>query len=304
MEPNPRLAPFQDFPSAVESAMDLLRARYGLTCWTLGRKVGADWIALRVAGNTFKIAEGDVLPWEDTPCALAAEKGGVLVMADRTSDPALAEIPLVRRLKIGSFIAAPIQRADGSLFGAISGIDPDPLQNAGAVDVVLFEMIVRFLSTSLAADLQAMEDALRIEQMRVESLADPITGLGNRRYWTHLLAAEESRCRRYGDPAVVIVMDLHDGRAELLREAGDALRSTSRTHDVVARVGGASLALLAVNCHPEGAKTVTQRIRKELRSRGVVATVGAAVRKQATGLEGAWMEADSRSRSSNGAGAS
>jgi hypothetical protein len=76
----------------------------------------------------------------------------------------------------------------------------------------------------------------------------PWTALFNRWGWTRLLAAEESRCRRYGHPAGVIVVDHDDLKSisdslghfageELLSRAAAAITEVKREQELVARVG-------------------------------------------------------------------
>jgi GGDEF domain-containing protein len=63
------------------------------------------------------------------------------------------------------------------------------------------ELLGRLLGSVLAQELDRQELQRRFERAELDALTDPLTGVGNRRAWDRLLAAEEARCRRYGSPA-------------------------------------------------------------------------------------------------------
>jgi GGDEF domain-containing protein len=68
---------------------------------------------------------------------------------------------------------------------------------------------------------------------------------------------------------------------------------------VVARIGGNSLAVLAVGCSRSGAEAVADRIRHALASEGFKTFIGIAAGRPAATLETAWRDAEismSRSR--------
>lgn len=116
-----------------------------------------------------------------------------------------------------------------------------------------------------------------------------MTGLANRRAWDRLSAAEDDRCRRYGHPACVLVVDLdglkavndHSGHAagdDLLRRAAAVLRAAARRTDLVARVGGDEFGVLAVDIEPADGVAQAERLHAALAVAGIDATVGVAAR--------------------------
>ena len=297
-----RFLPFDDFPAAGESTLEFVKGSLGFSHWAVARKDGDNWVALRVLGNAYPIEEGTELRWEDSICSRMIEEGGPLIAPDVDDVPAYRDARLRVMLPIRAYAGVPIHRPDGTIFGTIWGADPDPQPAEIAKDTRVLEFVARVLNTVLASDMRIMDEALRAERMRVESLVDPATGLGNRRYWTHLLSAEESRCERYGADASVVMLDVNSAAStdngELLRQVGNVLRNASRSHDVQARIGGNSLALLAVGCDRTGANVVARRLRSALRNRGVGASIGVASRQPNSGLQGAWQDADTALRRS------
>ena len=134
-------------------------------------------------------------------------------------------------------------------------------------------------------------------------LHDEITGLANRPAWDRALAAEERRCRRYGQNVSVIVVDVdhleainesrgHSAGDEVLRRVARSLEHTSRESDVMARTGSDEFALLALDCGEPCLRVLVARVRRSLAEAGVEASVGGACRVPGTGLLDAWARAD------------
>jgi len=107
----------------------------------------------------------------------------------------------------------------------------------------------------------ALKDAnreLTVELHRLQRLVylDPVTGLGNRRYFTRAMEAEIQRAARTGSPLTVVVGDIdefkkcndtfgHSVGDDVLRGVADSLsRLCRRGGDLAARLGGDEFALL------------------------------------------------------------
>ena len=171
--------------------------------------------------------------------------------------------------------------------------------------VELAGVVALLTGALLTARAEAAMATVRAEKAEADALFDPLTGVGNRRHWTRLLEAEESRARRHGVPCAVIVLDL-DGMKELndrrgheagdavLRRTGAILHDISRGHDVVARLGGDEFAVLAVGCGHRDAEVLAHRIEAALAEHGIAASVGFAGRHPAGGLLHAWRRADAK----------
>ena len=123
--------------------------------------------------------------------------------------------------------------------------------------------------------LQAISrEALTEERDRfaLEARTDRLTGLENRSGWDHLLANEENRRARYPEPVSVVSADL-DGLKQINdrhgHEAGDRaiaataelLRTTARSVDHVARVGGDEFLVLLPETDAAGAARFVKRLR-------------------------------------------
>src|SRR6267154_1522439 len=98
---------------------------------------------------------------------------------------------------------------------------------------------------------------LRQTHSQLERLAtqDPLTNVLNARAFSHELAQELSRNRRYGRPLALIYLDLDDFKSvndahghatgdAVLRLVADAMRGAVRQADVVGRLGGDEFGVL------------------------------------------------------------
>lgn len=296
-------SPFPDFATAARETLRFLRDHLGMRLWMVTRVEGDRWIVLDAEDAHYGVRPGDVLRWSDSFCYRMVQGQGPHVAPRSDEVPAYASAPIRRLLPIRAYVGVPLQGPDGSLFGTLCAVDPDPQPERLRDAEPLLLLVGRLLSTVLRMELAEQEARRRAERLEVELLRDPLTGQLNRRAWEELLAREEARCRRYGHPALVAFVDLdglketndrygHAAGDELLRRAARALQSCARAPDVVARVGGDEFALLFVECGESAAESVTARIRAALAAAGVEASVGVAARDPGAGLEAAWRHAD------------
>jgi diguanylate cyclase len=153
--------------------------------------------------------------------------------------------------------------------------------------------------------LKLQDEVRRAERPALEAHADSLTGLYNGRAWDSLLDREEERCRRYGHPASVLLVDLdglkqindctgHLAGDQTIAKAAVALQRAIRGLDVVARLGGDEFAILAAECSLEGSTALEARVRSSLAAAGVAASVGLAMRDPSKGLVEALEHADAR----------
>jgi diguanylate cyclase (GGDEF)-like protein len=124
------------------------------------------------------------------------------------------------------------------------------------------------LSTAAAA----LESAHLHSAAKELADVDALTRLPNRRRLDADLEAEWDRCRRYGRPLSMIMLDLDHFKAlndehghvhgdEVLRATSVALSEVMRTSDTAYRYGGEEFAILLRETGLEDARAVAERLR-------------------------------------------
>lgn len=292
-----------DFEGAGQAVLAFLHRRLGMGLWMITRTQGTDWIVLQTQDHGYGVGPGAVFPWADTFCSAMVRGEGPRIAPDSQQVPAYAAAPIARALPIRSYVGAPLKRADGSLFGTLCAVDPkvqpDALHDGGE----LVDLMAGLLSLILSTELRAADAARQADRLALEAQTDELTGLPNRRAWNDFVQREDERCRRYGDAAALLAIDLNDlkrtndskGHAAgdaLIVRAADALRAVVREPDLAARFGGDEFGIVAVNCDRAGAEALAGRLRAALADRGVSAAIGVAIRDAAHDMDAAWALAD------------
>jgi two-component system, cell cycle response regulator len=139
---------------------------------------------------------------------------------------------------------------------------------AGALDyLVKGEITPRSLERSLRYALKLGET---LEALRRLATRDELTGLANRREYDRILAEEEERAKRFGQPLSLVVIDIdrfksvndthgHGAGDAVLREAALRIAGTIRSVDRAARIGGEEFALILVQTDRASAMEVANR---------------------------------------------
>jgi diguanylate cyclase len=270
---------------SLEDVLVLLRQQLEVDVAVATRRDGDELEVVATAGHGLAVPLGLQGSWSDSICGRMSAGEGPRAAHEVASVPAYAETPVARALGIGAYIGVPIMGAEG-VVGSVCGLDRRPQDATLGRSLPLLEVCSRLIG--------------QLWQAQGQARTDPLTGLLNRRGWQEAVAAMEDRCRRSGDAAAVLAVDL-DGFKEIndrhgygvgddrLRRAADAIVEGVREHDVVARWGGDEFCVLAEECDEDAATLLGHRVRRALNRAGVPASVGVASRDE-EGLEGA-MEA-------------
>jgi len=285
-----------DFAGAAREALAFLQDRVGLDLWLITRSDDADWVVLASADRGLGVRDGDVFRWADTLCSRMLSGEGPRV-APRVADvPALADAPIVRQLGIASYVGAPLVDAEGRFFGTLCGLGRSAQPDALAREQGLVEVFADMLSGLLSAELHSSALAREADAARSGQLADPLTGLANRRGLEQAVATEEERCRRYGATACIVEMELdgrkpapgdapaREARDALIARAAHALRHIVRKPDTLARVEDDRFVVLGVECTTAEALALMRRLEQGLQGADAPAALGMAMRNRSTGL--------------------
>jgi diguanylate cyclase (GGDEF)-like protein len=120
-------------------------------------------------------------------------------------------------------------------------------------------------------------DRMRKLQVALEQMvvADPLTGLHNRRYLMDRLTQEMQRADRHNEPLAFAMVDLdgfkpindqfgHVVGDKVLRAVGATVARCVRASDIAARYGGDEFAIILPQTPPEGAMRVVERLLRSI----------------------------------------
>lgn len=137
-------------------------------------------------------------------------------------------------------------------------------------------------ATLLRQEVATAQRALADKQAALEYLAthDPLTGLLNRREFSHLAEQELARAARYPCPTSLVMMDLdffkkindHHGHPvgdQVLVHVAALLLRVTRHVDVAARFGGEEFIVLLPNTAAEGALAFAEKLRHDIETQAL-----------------------------------
>lgn len=291
------------FESASNAILNYLHETLGFGLWMVTRVEGNDWIVLSVQTDKYDVSQGTVFKWTDSFCSRMVKGYGPRIAPDSSLVPSYAEAPIGQQVPIRAYIGTPLMQRDGSLFGTLCAIDPDPQPAEILQYQDMIELLASLLSTILANELMINSEQRRIEKLEIEAHTDGMTGLFNRRAWDLLLIKEEERARRYGSPVAAVVIDLdqlkvvndslgHDAGDQLISRAARVMQASIRSCDILARLGGDEFGIIFVKCDSKEAKALAVRLRNNLAAEGINASQGMAIRSPKRSLQAAWSHAD------------
>lgn len=142
MSDTPRFDP----SGAAVSILQLAHHVLGLRTSFIARTTKDRFLSVRVQDyGGCKLAEGKEFPLEDTYCKRTIQAGGPLLVPDALLDPEFARLPITQELKIRSYLGVPVYHADGSIYGTLCAIDPEPAAFSEA-QVEQMQLLAQLLS--------------------------------------------------------------------------------------------------------------------------------------------------------------
>jgi diguanylate cyclase len=112
-----------------------------------------------------------------------------------------------------------------------------------------------------------------LEAIRAESLTDPLTGLGNRKYFDRMIDQAVQNALANNEPLSLLMFDIDHFKSfnesyghltgdQVLRLVGMSLKQTIKGQDITARYGGEEFAVVLPNTALRQALTVADHIRR------------------------------------------
>jgi len=183
------------------------------------------------------------------------------------------------------WLVVPMWSRAGDLIGLVWADDPEDRLLPSAPRLQALRVFANQATTALDA-------ASQYEEMQFLAEHDPLTRLLNRRAFNQRLSSEVERSNRYGHPLALVLCDLNGFKAlndahghaagdAALERVGGLLLAAIRTIDDAFRIGGDEFALLLPETSAEDARTVIERVARELEqdpaTDGLTAGFGVAV---------------------------
>jgi diguanylate cyclase (GGDEF)-like protein len=146
----------------------------------------------------------------------------------------------------------------------------------GAVDYVHKPFMPTIVRARVRTHLKLRQLLLHTTQL---AGTDPLTGIGNRRFFESRVEAEIELLRRHGSPLALALFDVdhfkqvndsfgHVKGDEVLREIAERATRGLRRSDVFCRWGGEEFALLMPSTTADEAVQICERLRQEIASVG------------------------------------
>lgn len=291
------------FEQASRDVLDYLHAHVPLAFWAVTRVENGRQTYLSVQDSAYGLSAGGSHAWDASFCIHMASGAAPHVAPDSQAVPLYATAGVNQLIDIGAYAGAVIEDADGGVFGAICGLDPQVQPEQLAEVEPLLLLLSRLLTVALVADRQRRALDLQVLQATLRADLDELTGVHSRSAWIRLIADEAETYRQLADPTAIVVVDLdelkdvNDGQGhavgdDLLRRAARAISSAVRGDDPVARLGGDEFGVLLRSCSREAAADRAQQIRDALTAAGVSASVGMAAATPEVGLDATQAAAD------------
>ena len=148
--------------------------------------------------------------------------------------------------------------------------------NKGASDLVFkpfrFEELMLRLKRVLKERRLTKERNRILSKLENLAITDGLTKLYNLRHFYHLLEIEIDRCRRYGHPLALLLLDIDNFKVyndtyghlegdKVLVKIGQIIQSCLRTMDTAFRYGGEEFTVILPETTAEEANNVANRIR-------------------------------------------
>jgi diguanylate cyclase len=117
-----------------------------------------------------------------------------------------------------------------------------------------------------------------LEAIRAETLTDPLTGLGNRKYFDRAIEDAVKSAVKNGEPLSLLMFDIDHFKSfndnyghltgdQVLRLVAMSLKATIKGQDITARYGGEEFAVVLPNTALRQALTVADHIRRAVMSK-------------------------------------
>jgi GAF domain-containing protein len=144
------VAPWRDWPSAVDGALEFLAEHVGWDVWVVTRVQGDRQVVLW-AYPSAAAPPGTELPWEDSFCRQMLSGNAPRLATVTAAVPAYASRSTGPLDGVAAYVGVPLVTEDVKVFGTLCGIAFRAKPRSAARELPLVEMVARMLSTLLVS---------------------------------------------------------------------------------------------------------------------------------------------------------
>jgi signal transduction histidine kinase len=170
---------------AIPTILDIVCRTTGMRFAAVARVTEDRWIACRVRDDiNFGLKPGGELKVDTTLCHEIRQSGEAVIIDHVSEDPTYACHHTPRIYGLQSYIAMPIRLTDGSFFGTLCAIDPEPHRLKTPETIQMFEMFAEVIGFQLSAVRNLLDErnasALREQFIAVlgHDLRNPLASIG------------------------------------------------------------------------------------------------------------------------------
>jgi signal transduction histidine kinase len=137
---------------AIPTILDIVCRTTGMRFAAVARVTEDRWIACSVRDDiSFGLKPGGELKVESTICHEIRQSGEAVIIDHVAEDPLYACHHTPQTYGLQSYISMPIRLADGSFFGTLCAIDPEPHRLNTPETIQMFEMFAEVIGFQLSA---------------------------------------------------------------------------------------------------------------------------------------------------------
>lgn len=295
------LKPFPNFQTATCTVLNFLQSYVGFDLCMVTHVKGEQWVVLNVEDQHYGIESGRVFAWSDSLCCQMSSSAGATIVPDLDAIAQYASHPFRQQFDIGAYLSLPLVHSNGSLFGTLCAFHPTAKPASLAAQQPLLDIISQLLVSLLESDLKLIEQARKGERSQLSSWQDQLTGLYNRDAWLHFLNVEDGRCKRYGREASIITLEFGlkqinhtEGKTKVdqwIKQMAQLLKDVLREQDIIARVSGNEIAIIALETEAERLGGLIERIQVLIGESHFHVALGCAIHTPGSELADSWQRA-------------
>lgn len=136
---------------AIPTMLDVVCRATGMRFAAVARVTEDQWIACSVRDDVaFGLKPGDELKVETTLCHEIRQTGRAIVIDHAAADAVYAKHHTPQLYGLQSYISVPIKLGDGTFFGTLCAVDPEPRRLNTPETVAMFEMFAQIIGDHLS----------------------------------------------------------------------------------------------------------------------------------------------------------